>query len=199
MKKAKNALLLALCAVLLVGATIAGTVAYLTSVTTEVKNTFTSGNVKIDLKERDMNPETGVLNATGNLVEAINNIKIVPCRTIAKQPVVIVDPGSEDCWLFVKVEGKLLSGGAFTVNTNWEAVGESHPNWYRYKANNGKATDNTDGYQVFDSFTFENLTNEQVAALEDGTIKVTAYAVQYELVNQDTAFAAALGMATPTT
>ena len=47
MKKAKKVLLLALCAVLLVGATIAGTVAYLTSTTTEVKNTFTAGKVQI--------------------------------------------------------------------------------------------------------------------------------------------------------
>lgn len=196
MKKAKKVLLLALCAVLLVGATIAGTVAYLTSTTTEVKNTFTAGNVTIELKEKEMNPETGELVKDGGLVGAIEEIKIVPNRTIFKQPVVIVKDGSEDCWLFVKVEGELLKGGSFAVNENWEAV-DGQTNWYRYKANNGKATVNDDGYQVFNSFTFENLTNEQVTVLNGETIKVTAYAVQYERVDQDEALAAALGMVTP--
>ena len=143
-----------------------------------------------------MTPETGVLVDDGDLVDAIEEIKIVPNRTISKRPVVIVKDGSEDCWLFVKVEGALLTGGSFTVNENWEAV-DGQTNWYRYKANNGKATANAAGYQVFDSFTFNNLTNEQVAALSNGTIKVTAYAIQYEQVDQDAALAAALAMGTP--
>ncbi len=195
MKKAKNALLLALCAVLLVGATIAGTVAYLTSQDV-VTNTFTVGNVTIELKEKEMNPETGELVKDGGLVDAIEEIKIVPNRTISKQPVVIVNDGSEDCWLFVKVEGELLEGGFFAVNENWEAV-DGQTNWYRYTANEGRAVANAEGYQVFNSFTFENLTNEQVTALNDETIKVTAYAVQYELVDQDEALTAAQGMVTP--
>ena len=195
MKKTNKALLLALCAVLLVGATITGTVAYLTAQDV-VTNTFTVGNVTIELKERAMTPETGVLVDDGDLVDAIEEIKIVPNRTISKRPVVIVKDGSEDCWLFVKVEGALLTGGSFTVNENWEAV-DGQTNWYRYKANNGKATANAAGYQVFDSFTFNNLTNEQVAALSNGTIKVTAYAIQYEQVDQDAALAAALAMGTP--
>ena len=122
MKKAKRVLLLALCAVLLVGATIAGTVAYLTSQTEVVKNTFTAGNVTIELKEKEMTPETGELVADGGLVDAIDEIKIVPNRTIFKQPVVIVKDGSEDCWLFVKVEGELLTGGSFAVNKNWKTM-----------------------------------------------------------------------------
>ena len=43
MKNAKKVLLLVLCAVLLVGASVAGTVAYLTA-TDSVENTFTVGN-----------------------------------------------------------------------------------------------------------------------------------------------------------
>ena len=196
MKKMKKVLLLVLCAALLVGATIAGTVAYLTA-TAKVENTFTVGHVAIDLQERKMDPESGKLDADGGLVDTIEKIKIVPGRTIEKQPVVIVEAGSEDCWLFVKIEGELLTGGSFKVNKDWAPVGEEYPNWYVYTANAGKATVNADGYQVFDSFTFQNLTNEQVAALKDGNIVVTAYAVQYELVDQDAAFTAAQGMTTP--
>ena len=46
MKKTKKALLLSLCAVMLVTASVLGTMAYLTS-TDEVVNTFTVGNVAI--------------------------------------------------------------------------------------------------------------------------------------------------------
>lgn len=193
MKKAKKALLLALCAVLLVAGSVVGTLAYLTA-TDNITNTFTVGNVAIELKERKMNTETGALAEGSELVDEINDIKVVPGRTIYKKPVVFVKSGSEDCWLFVKVEGKLLTGGDFVLNNNWEAV-EGQDNWYRYKANEGKATANAEGYQVFDSFTFHNLTNEQVKALDRGTINVTAYAIQYELVDRTAAFAAAQGMA----
>ena len=50
MKTRSKALLLTLCAVLLVAASVLGTMAYLTS-TDEVKNTFTVGKVKINLDE----------------------------------------------------------------------------------------------------------------------------------------------------
>ena len=50
MKTKSNALLMTLCAVLLVAASVLGTMAYLTS-TDEVENTFTVGNVKITLDE----------------------------------------------------------------------------------------------------------------------------------------------------
>ena len=58
MKNAKKVLLLALCAILLVGATIAGTVAYLTSQKTDTY-TFTVGKVSITLTEDKINVQTG--------------------------------------------------------------------------------------------------------------------------------------------
>ncbi|MDY5347494.1 MAG: hypothetical protein SPG37_07790, partial [Eubacteriales bacterium] len=51
MKTKNKALLLTLCAMLLVAASIFGTVAYLTSKTENVVNTFTVGQVKITLDE----------------------------------------------------------------------------------------------------------------------------------------------------
>ena len=47
MKKAKKILALLLCAVLLIGASVAGTLAYLTFQTNEVKNTFSVGKVNL--------------------------------------------------------------------------------------------------------------------------------------------------------
>ena len=193
MKNAKKVIVLVLCAILLMAVSVMGTLAYLTS-TAKVENTFTAGNVTIQLKERAMNPATGALEANAGLVESgIQNIKVVPGRTIEKQPVVIVSEGSEDCWLFVKVEGDVLDAGTFAPNAAWEAV-PNEPGWYRMKA---KASVDPEGYQVFESFTFNNLSNDEVAALKDKTIVVTAYAVQSELVEQGTAFTTAKGMATP--
>ena len=51
MKTRNKALVLTLCAVLLVVATVMGTLAYLTAETGPVTNTFTVGKVDIELKE----------------------------------------------------------------------------------------------------------------------------------------------------
>lgn len=78
------ALLLAMS--LLVGCAIGGTVAWLADKTEPVKNTFTTSNVDIELAETK------------------NAFKMIPGWTIEKDPVVTVKKGSEDCYLFVKVE-----------------------------------------------------------------------------------------------
>ena len=84
MKKKTFALLLAL--VLVFGVAAGGTLAWLTDKTSEVKNTFTYGDINITLAE-----------TTGN------SYKIIPGVDIAKDPKVTVKAGSEKCWLFVKV------------------------------------------------------------------------------------------------
>lgn len=78
-----------LAAVLILGGAIGGTMAWLIDDTNAVANTFTYGDINIGLKE-----------STGN------DYKIVPGLNITKDPTVTVTAGSEDCWLFVKVEEK---------------------------------------------------------------------------------------------
>lgn len=180
MKKATKTLLLMLCAVVLVVSSVLGTVAYLTD-TKSVENTFTVGNVTIELKEKPMNVETGKV-TTGDLVNGfdVNNaIKFIPGRAIEKQPVITVGSTSEDCWLFVKVEDTkdILNCGQFVTTDEWEAVAGA-TNWYQRKA---KATAGT-STQVFVSFNCkgEELDNADVEALAGATINVTAYAVQAE-------------------
>lgn len=193
MKNAKKVVVLVLCAALLMAASVMGTLAYLTS-KDEIKNTFTSGNVTIELKENKMNPATGELDGTERVDSGIQDIKIVPGREIEKQPVVIVGGTSENCWLFVKVENgdttkDVLGSGSFAPTADWEAVsGES--GWYQLKS----VATAGGNYQVFEKFTVGNLENGQVAALAGGSIKVTAYAVQSENVTQATAFATAKTM-----
>lgn len=88
--KRKLIIALALCLALALG--IGGTMAYLTATTTAVVNTFTIGNVGLELKEEK-----------GDLVDGKHQFKMVPGNTIEKDPTVTVTAGSENCWLFVKL------------------------------------------------------------------------------------------------
>ncbi len=95
MKTKSKALLLTLCAVLLVAASVLGTMAYLTSTDT-VTNTFTVGKVEIKLDETD------VTNPTGPRVQA-NSYKLMPGTTYTKDPTVTVKAGSEESYVRMKV------------------------------------------------------------------------------------------------
>lgn len=95
MKTKSKALLLTLCAVLLVAASVLGTMAYLTSTDT-VTNTFTIGKVEITLNETD------VTNPNGPRVKA-NSYKLMPGTTYTKDPTVTVKAGSEESYVRMKV------------------------------------------------------------------------------------------------
>ena len=84
MKKKSLALVLALA--MIVVCVVGGTLAWLIATTPEVKNTFTTSNVDI------------------TLTETTTNYQMIPGYTIDKDPTVTVKSGSEDCYLFVKVE-----------------------------------------------------------------------------------------------
>ena len=100
MKTKSKALLLTLCAVLLIAASVLGTMAYLTS-SAEVKNTFTVGKVEIKLDEAKVNadgiPEEGAARVTAN------SYKLMPGTTYTKDPTVTVKAGSEESYVRMKV------------------------------------------------------------------------------------------------
>lgn len=100
MKTKSKALLLTLCAVLLVAASVLGTMAYLTS-SAEVKNTFTVGKVEIKLDEAKVTadgiPVEGAARVTAN------SYKLMPGTTYTKDPTVTVKAGSEESYVRMKV------------------------------------------------------------------------------------------------
>lgn len=73
-------------AALLLFCVVGGTIAWLKTQTDAVVNTFTAGDIDITLTETE------------------RVYKMVPGITIEKDPKVTVEAGSEDCWLFVKVD-----------------------------------------------------------------------------------------------
>jgi predicted ribosomally synthesized peptide with SipW-like signal peptide len=192
MKNAKKVLLLALCAILLVGATIAGTVAYLTSQKT-VTNTFTVGKVSITLTEKEIDPQTGKKLTNAADVTELQKIELVPSRIIEKNPVITVSDDSEECYLFVKIENALLTVGTINGLTGWESVsGDANTNSvsiYRYNTTvNAGAV-----IPVFDTFTCDSDITEYEASMDGKQIVITAYAIQAEGLTAEQA-AEALGL-----
>lgn len=91
-KTKTKALLMSLCAVLLVAASVLGTMAYLTD-SEEVNNTFTVGNVAIKLDEAKVDENgTQVVDKDGNPVARVtrNAYKLLPGHTYVKDPTVTV-------------------------------------------------------------------------------------------------------------
>ena len=112
MKKKTKALMLVLCAVLLVTASVLGTMAYLTS-NDQVVNTFTVGKVAITLDEAQVDLD-GTPVADAARVKQ-NAYHLLPGHGYTKDPTVHVQANSEDSFIFVKVENGIANYEAGTT------------------------------------------------------------------------------------
>lgn len=109
-KTKTKALLMSLCAVLLVAASVLGTMAYLTD-SKEVNNTFTVGNVAITLDEAKVDDNGNAINKQGNQVTNLadaervpgNAYKLLPGHTYVKDPTVTVLKPSVASYVRMKV------------------------------------------------------------------------------------------------
>ena len=107
---------------LVIGCAVGGTVAWLTQKTDAVVNTFTYGDINIELTETK--PE-------------VKQAKIIPGIDIEKDPKVMVKKDSEACWLFVKVEqtGTFVTDKVtYSVMTGidgWTALADNTGVYYR--------------------------------------------------------------------
>lgn len=206
MKKSKVLLTLA-CAVLLVAASVMGTLAYLTATDT-VTNTFTVGNVSIKLDEAKANTD-GTLVPNADRVKA-NTYKLLPGHTYNKDPMVTVLKGSESSYIKLNVVvTKSAELDAIGVDLLTTFKGYDSANWI-YKGNTEDTTANTRTYEfwykeavaapnadvaldaLFDQIVVPGtITNAQLATIEGMTITVTAHAIQADgFANAEAAWAA---------
>lgn len=180
MKTRKKVLTLALCAVLLVVASVGLTVAYLTS-NDSVTNTFTVGKVGITLDEAKVN-EYGVVDANASNRVKANEYKLVPGHEYAKDPIVHFAAKSEASYLFVKVENGIANiekAGTTTIDAQIKANGWAALDGVAgvyYKTVDANATENAVDYPVFAKFIVAS--DADVARYDGATVNVTAYAVQ---------------------
>ena len=180
MKTKTKAIALTLCAVLLVVASVMGTMAYLTSKDT-VTNTFTVGNVSITLDEAKVT-EYGVEVPGAERVKA-NSYNLVPGHNYVKDPTVHVAANSEESYVFVKVENGL---SAYEATNNTIATQITEGGWTALEGQTGvyyktvsKSAD-AQNFVVFSSFTLSDTANnvDGWANLASSNITVKAYAIQ---------------------
>lgn len=181
MKKKSMTVVLSLVLVLCLA--VGGTLAWLTAKTDTVTNTFTVGDINLELYEH-------VLQADGTLGETTtnsgnDNYKMVPGNTLPKDPTVVVKANSEACWLFVKVEksANFDTYMSYTVDSQWTALAGNEGVFYKeVAANTADQEFNVLADKkvvVKDDVTKDML---ETAKTSQPTIKFTAYAVQKDNV-----------------
>ena len=212
-KSKKKALLMVLCAVMLVLVSVMGTMAYLTSHDT-VTNTFTVGNVKITLDEAKVDANGTAI--TGDAAERVkaNSYKLLPGHTYNKDPMVTVLKGSESSYIKMTVtfskanelDAIFAPNGANMTSifegydsTNWISKGNTEDTqantrtyefWYKKAV---AAPDNDVPLDaLFDKIVVPGtITNTQLASIQGMTITVNAYAIQADgFANAEAAWAA---------
>ena len=189
MKTRNKALVLSLSAVLLVGASVFGTMAYLTSQTEVVENTFTVGKVAITLDEAKVDLYGDKVDGADRVTA--NEYKLIPGHEYVKDPTVHVAADSEESWLFVKVANGIsgIEDETNTIASQMEAKGwtlvDEEANVYAYK-DTVKAKDDV---EVFEEFAVKGDADQaQLEGYADDMITIYAYAVQKD--GFDTAAAA---------
>jgi len=164
-KTKTKALLMSLCAVLLVAASVLGTMAYLTD-SKDVKNTFTVGNVTIKLDEAKVD-EMGnlVKNQDGTLADRVtqNEYKLLPNHTYTKDPTVTVLAPSVESYVRMKVTfNKASALIAMCTDPDWEedAPTEIKNAWpLLYMVNFTDESVKWDGIIMDNMFESENMLN----------------------------------------
>ena len=157
---------------------IGGTLAWLVDKSDAVVNTFTYGDINIDLSE-----------TTGN------EYKMIPGNDITKDPKVTVEANSEACWLFVKVEKSATYDSYladYTIADGWTALDGVDGVYYR-EVDATTAKDGT-SYQVLKGNTvtvLDRVEKSDMEAIKKGatakpTLTFTAYAVQLDGFNATT-------------
>ena len=175
-------LLVAMAVVLLIGCVAGGTLAWLTSTTPEVTNTFTTSDITITLTETPTRPNTEE-----------HNYKMIPGWTITKDPKVTVKAGSEKCFVFVKVTkstnfDKFMS---YDIADDWTQLVDKDQNnvtgvYYRIV---DEAAEMGVAYSVLKNDKVsvrDNVTKEDMNALTPTTyptLTFQAAAIQYEKTN----------------
>ena len=160
-------LMLVLALTLIVGVAGGATFAWLTAKSDTVVNTFTYGDISIELKE-----------STGS------DYKIIPGVDIGKDPKVTVKAGSEACWLFVKVEEEgtfVANKVTYSIADGWtKGDGTKIPANVYYRAVDAVKND-TDFAVLKDNkiYVSEELSKSDIQSITaQPKLTFTAYAVQ---------------------
>lgn len=165
MKKKTLALVLAL--TLVVVGVVSGTLAWLTAKSDVVVNTFTTSDIKVELKE-----------TTGT------EYKMIPGYTITKNPKATVLAGSEECFLFVKLDKSANFDDylEYVIADGWTQL-EGVTDTVYYRVVDGTTNQIGTAYSVLanDQVTVKGTVTKDLMDAADAakpTLTITAYASQ---------------------
>lgn len=170
MRKRTVALLCA--AVMLLGVVFGGTMAWLSKGSEPLTNTFKAGDIIIELTETE------------------RTYVMAPGTRLPKDPTVSVKEGSEDCYLFVKVEESENSPVVWKEADGWKKVPDADNVFYRVfdkdnpdgKAENGQYLypflEERDGVMGVDIPADLKKDNMDAFKTSQPTLTFTAYAIQ---------------------
>lgn len=188
MKKSKKSLLnfgtrsfiLTTAIIVILGGAVSGIVAWMFIKSDPVHNTFSYGDMKIELKETD----TGLDDDDD---DGTNEYSLKVGATIAKDPIVTVEADSLDCWLFVKVDKSenFDEHMEYDIADGWSKLSGEDDVYYRQvsKSNDEQTFNVLEGNVIKVK---EEVTQEMLDAMKEDdypTIGFTAYAVQLSEVD----------------
>lgn len=183
---------LVLAFVLVVGASVAGTLAWLTAQTATVTNTFTSAelfseNGSFTLWEHKAKDDDGdgVYTLDNSTEVTSNSYSILPGVNIPKNPTVDVVGLEEHAYLYIKVTSTLPTGLTYAIDsTNWTAL-SGYDGVYVYSGNNADSNIIKATNAAPKEFTATILTDNQIVVAKDYsgtsddiTLSFDAYMVQ---------------------
>lgn len=163
-KKNKKIILIILLCVMVLSATVGGTIAWLTR-TDKITNSFTVGTFNVPTT--DPTDENVQIDIEGHLYEPswneLEEHKIIPGSAFEKDPYVGIGTGSEDAVVYVYVENNFSDKVYFTINSGWEKVdAKAGYKTDTYTSGLFKYTANLVGSSNSDSWTLMPLFSEVV-------------------------------------
>lgn len=157
--------------------TVAGnTIAWLTSKTDTVTNTFTYGDINITLTETDTLDDEDI---------NTNTYEMVPGNKITKDPLITVAANSEDCYLFVKLDktANFDTFMTYELLSNWQLLPNTENVYYQEVTKNEAKQEfyviKDNEVTVMESVTKRMLNElDRSGASNYPSLTITAYAVQ---------------------
>ena len=181
-------LLLSVIAVITVGPTLS----WLSSKSEPVVNTFAGGAISIRLDEALVGTDGKAIVGENARRVTANSYKYVAGAVLDKDPTPTVLKGSEECYVFLLVENGL--NDKFTINYStdtWLKIAESGEKTvyvYAEKVNALTAENDISLTPIFTRITVSSeLTSEDIEALGEKRLCVTAFAVQTANIDAQTA------------
>ena len=202
----KKAIVAVVALVLVLCCAMGGTLAWLVDSTTEVKNTFTYGDINISLWEHELNDDGLTLSTDVFTGAEQTGFKMIPGNKIEKDPTVTVKADSEASWLFVKI----VESDNFDDFMTY-AIAEGWTFFNTTATGDEIDTDTNDGYVIYrqvddtigdqQNTNFAVLNNNEVLVkntvtkgmlnaedFENPTLTFTAYAVQQDNLTLEQAY-----------